>query len=395
MMEKLAKKLLDKLLQDAERITAGRRVRAVALTESHLEAYRTTRSLSEKEAFESVMRAARARGAIAITWDNKRSIEDSSSDFILRVDLVDARTLAEVVGRPLATDLIAEAASRLSTWFDGHPILLELLRQWEQLRTVRGYGPADVQDWIDAANAVATVPNYRPDETACIPLREASYRLFRDSKRLEKLAPAVDVLLTGDLEAEARRPDEVWKEMGLFREEQPVRMAGRIVVARQRVKGLLDAPYAAFPPSSIVGVVGAPRHVMTIENQTTFHSEARRMAETEVLLIYTGGMPSPAWRTMYQRILSGLPDTVPIYHWGDVDEGGFRIAALLSRDAEGAGRTLLPWRMHPDDIPHDLRRATTQSVANRMQRYAAAAGWDDLARSVSEAKMTVEQEGLD
>jgi hypothetical protein len=75
---------------------------------------------------------------------------------------------------------------------------------------------------------------------AIIPIREASYRVFRDTKRLEKLAPAADVLFCGDLDALSRAGDEVWKEIGLFREEHPIRLAGKASIVRDRVTAVLD-----------------------------------------------------------------------------------------------------------------------------------------------------------
>ena len=41
------------------------------------------------------------------------------------------------------------------------------------------------------------------------PVRDASARLFKDSKRIEALVPCLDVLLAASLEAEARPEGEV------------------------------------------------------------------------------------------------------------------------------------------------------------------------------------------
>ena len=127
---------------------------------------------------------------------------------------------------------------------------------------------------------------------------------------------------------------------------------------------------------------------------TTFHSEARRLGKENVLLIYTAGMPSPAWREMYRRLLGDVAYGTPVVHWGDVDEGGFRIAAALAREAIAAGHTLQPWKMHPDDVPENARCKASDYVLGRIQRFADAAGWPELGKAVAEARFTVEQEGL-
>jgi hypothetical protein len=112
-----------------------------------------------------------------------------------------------------------------------------------------------------------------------------------------------------------------------------------------------------------------------------------------MLCIYTAGMPSPAWRTMYVRLLAALPAGTPVLHWGDVDEGGFRIAAFLSRCAAEAGHALLPWKMRPTDVPESLRRAASAHTVERMVKYADEAGWNNIAHELAAAKLVAEQEG--
>ncbi|MTV41678.1 DUF2399 domain-containing protein [Duganella radicis] len=393
-METFARKLLNKLLSDGEKSAAGVRSRQPILTALDLSEYRKTESLKDKDGFEAVMRAARAHGAIKVIWDHGKENEGSPDDFIERVKLDDLGLLADFMGQRPRAAVLSEAVSALTPHYANYPVLVELCERWSSLRTVRRCGPEDVKVWLDAIRVLCFARELRESDAIALPIREASYRIFRDTKLLEKLAPAVDVLLANDLDAVPRAGDEVWKEIGLFREEQPIRLSGKITVVRERVTAVLDAPYGAFAAPSLLRIADVPDYVTTIENLTTFHSEARRLCNEKCLLIYTGGTPSPAWRAMYKRLLTSIPETVPVRHWGDVDEGGFRIAALIAEDAKLAGKTLRPWRMHPDDIPEDLRRAASDSTVARMCRYALAAGWPEISTAVEDAKMTVEQEGL-
>jgi hypothetical protein len=135
--------------------------------------------------------------------------------------------------------------------------------------------------------------------------------------------------------------------------------------------------------------------VITIENKTTFHSEAKRRQDEEVLLIYTAGMPSPAWRTMYRRLLESLPPATPISHWGDVDEGGFRIAATIAAAARTAGFSLQPYCMTPADVPLKMRVPASVRTLERIHHFACAAGWPELGQAMREAKFIAEQEALE
>jgi hypothetical protein len=139
-------------------------------------------------------------------------------------------------------------------------------------------------------------------------------------------------------------------------------------------------------------------YVLTIENLASFHDATRTSDAGAALLIFTGGMPSPAWRRAYAAILRGLAPSVPIYHWGDIDEGGFRIAAVLSHVAKQAGRTLRPWMMSPLSIPESILRSSTvptPSSLAAMQRWAGRAGWDNVGEALGQQPIQLEQESLE
>ena len=336
------------------------------------------------------MRAARASGSVKITWDPKHGEEG----FIHRVDLEDNSALAAFLGLTPRAEILSTAMKQLDPLRKQFSVITDVLDRWSHLKRVRGCGPEDVQKWIDAATVIEHARVKVPMEAVSVPVREMSSRLFKDSKRIEKLTAPLDVLLSDSLESEVRTAVAIWSELGLFREEIPALMAGNITAERDRLTAFLDTPYVGLHSGSIKRLMDIPRHIMSIENLTTFHSEARKHCNEPVLLLYTNGMPSPAWRLMYLRILKDIPTDVPVYHWGDVDEGGFRIAARLAQDALTVGHIIKPWRMHPSEIPVELRCKTTKYVLNRIRYYADAAGWPELGKAVEEAGFTVEQEGL-
>ncbi len=309
------------------------------------------------------------------------------------MDLVDQRVLADFLGRTPLADVLTSVAMQFALYLERFPVLNDVMQRWSQLRTVRTLTPASVQDWVDAVTVIDSASNVLADAISA-PIREASHRIFKNSKRIEKLVGPIDVLLCGSVEAAPREPTAVWEELGLFREEHPALLAGNVVVIRERASAFLDAPYVGLPAATVRSLETVPRQVLTIENLTTFHSEAKRRCNEDLLLIYTAGMPSPAWRAMYVRPLQAVPKTTPVLHWGDVDEGGFRIAATLAREALAAGHTLQPWRMHPDDVPVEVRRKATPYVLGRIRHFANAVGWATLDGAVGAAGFTVEQEGL-
>lgn len=389
-MDILARSSLERLLSAGEKSAAGKRSRQAALTKSDLAEYRKFTSLQKKESFEATMRAARAEAAVDLVWEDGKA----EIGFLERINLCDARRLAKFLGVVLAQDQVANAQEQLLPLEARFPIIQEVLRRWSELRKTRGLGPNSVPDWLDAARTIEFCQRDAASPAMSLPIREASAKLFNDSKRIERLTGPLDILLANSTEAEIREPAAVWQELGLFREEHPVRLAGDVMVERQRVTARLDAPYMGLPAIAVRRLADIPESLMTIENLTTFHSEARRRCNEHVLLIYTAGMPSPAWRAMYIRLLTDLPAKVPVFHWGDIDEGGFRIAATLAQDARTVGHTIQPWFMHPEDVPTDLRRKATPHTLDRIRHFARTAGWDALGESVAQAGFTVEQESL-
>ena len=102
-------------------------------------------------------------------------------------------------------------------------------------------------------------------------------------------------------------------------------------------------------------------------------------------------MPSPSWCRTYARILDAIPTTVPAYHWGDIDQGGFRIAAHI-RHACLRQRAFHPWQMDADQLDGIAFSDATEAVRSNMARHASDAGWEALSRRMP--PQTVEQEGI-
>lgn len=389
-MESLARSLLGKLLDDTYKEEAGRRSRAAALTASNLAAYHDCKSLQGREAFEAVMESARMAHAVDLEKANRGPLEG----FIVRVAVRDSMVLASFLGREPLTATLTRAGDALDPFVGRFPVLEAVLEQWKAMRKVRNHDATSVQDWLDAIKVIDFSEDNLRKGIISMPLNVASGKLFKDTKRIRRLEIPLDVLLTGNIEVSGREGYEIWNDIGLFREEHPVRMAGNVLVEREGVTARLDIPYSGLPAESVKRLASVPSAVITIENQTTFHEEARARHEENVLLIYTAGMPNPPWRNMYVRILKGLPESVPVFHWGDIDEGGFRIASVLAKEASKAGRTILPLKMHPQDIPMEHRRPASQKTIERMVHFARQTGWSEIILAIEQAGFTVEQESL-
>ncbi|WP_241082022.1 Wadjet anti-phage system protein JetD domain-containing protein [Achromobacter xylosoxidans] len=387
-MNELARQALLKLLRSADKHVAGISSRSPKLVGQALTSYHKARSLRDKEDFEAAMTFAEDEGAVKV----QRPRFDPTG-MIERIDLVDIGQLARILGDEPHSSRVGLAQAVIEPQLEIHPVLRSVLDRWTKLKLVRGYGPSDAPSWLDACTVIAHCRQQVQAGVMETPVRDVSARIFQDSKRIESLIPILDVLLTASLDDKARGEREVLQELGLYREQQPVRVAGDVVLRRERGSFPLDRPYCALPAEAVLALDSTPGFVLSIENLTTFHVMARQMCDANRLIIYTAGMPSPSWCAMYYRVLKGLPEGIPVYHWGDLDEGGFRIAAHISRIASDAGHKLLPWKMSPEDVPEAQLRPANAGLAERMAKFACDAGWQKVAAKLIAARVVAEQEG--
>ena len=386
--EELAHQALMRLLRAADKYTAGITTRRAALSGKALADYRQLPRLQDKETYDAIMTEAQTAGAITLTRPRHEP-----QGFIQRIELADAAKLAALLGQETRAAQIRHATETLAACLADYPVLHDVLAAWAKLKKVRQTAPEDAGRWHDACQTINWCREQEQRGITESAVRDASALLFKDSKRIENLHPCLDVLLTGNLTGEARADTEILQELGLYREPQPVRLAGNVLLRRERGNFPPDAPYSALPPSAICGLAAQPAQILTIENLTTFHGWARQHSDSNTLCLYTAGMPSPAWRALYGRLLAGLPQDVPVYHWGDIDEGGFRIAALISRCAAASGHTLRPWKMRPAEIPATQHRPASARTITQMVKYARDAGWEDIVRELEDAGIVAEQEG--
>lgn len=383
--------VLERLLRRAESAHRRGADEAVAVRMSSVAEYTSLRALADLEAFHADIALAERAGAITV----ERDMHAGDGGRLLRLRARDTTALARHLGVGLLEDRVAAAEDRLAPWRARFPVLDAVLAAWRANHKVRSAGPEAAGDIADAARAAAARLDDAGEERI---LRRESVRLCGDSKRLEKLTRWLEILVTGELAASGLADTEVWAMLGLRREPQPFLLAGPGSVRLADMRLPLVRPYLGLPVETVQSIITDARCLVSIENLASFHDAARAPGAAHVLLLYTGGMPSPAWRAAYARILRALPPTAGVYHWGDIDVGGFRIASVLASSASGAGRTLQPWRMSPAALAPDARArgvAPTATVLASMCYWAREAGWSEVADALGVQPLKLEQEALD
>lgn len=357
--------------------------------------YHALSTAAQLERFHAAIALAERDGAIGVRRDRHRG----DGEKLLRITVADVDRLARHLAVQTTAQRVDRAAATLAPWIARFPVVGDALALWRRGAKLRKHGPEAADDLAAAAFAVDALLAGADAERGERILRKESARLFGDSKRIETLTPWLDILAGGELATSGFEKEQVWAALGLRKEPLPLLLAGRgIVELDDGSRVALPRSYLGFPAGAVRAIETPARGMLSIENPASFHDAARARGDAPVLLVYTGGMPSPAWRAAYRRILRCLPADAAIHHWGDIDEGGFRIAAKIAEAAREAGFALRPWLMQPDDVPMPIRRRTpppSPAVLASMLRWAERAGWSDVAEALRREPVALEQEALD
>jgi len=379
--------LLEQLLASAER-AQGRGSRYVARIRLKGDPGYAALGFDAREALHAQMRIAEQRGAVTLTW-SRFGGEDRRLDAVV---LADIEALASVLGRRSLCGAIRVASDAFAPWVERVPALAAVLAAWKAAKRVRGHGPEKHADFVDAARVIAHMQSRIEDAV----VRAVSIDLFGDSKRIEALVPLLDALTAESIAAPASHWEDVLANLGLRKAPSPFLLAGRgrvhLIESGWRD---LAYEYLAVSPTQIDGFEGAIEWVLLVENLTTFDLCAKARPDREGgLVLYTAGMPSPSWLRAFRAVLERLGHHISVYHWGDIDVGGFRIAAKVAEAIYP--RTLRPWLMDSRSL-RDIDRTVPASPAERgqMARNAARAGWGALVEHLaSPESVLLEQEAV-
>ncbi len=248
--------------------------------------------------------------------------------------------------------------------------------------------PLPFSDEIELRDALVLLA-LTPQQTAAVPLRALSVRLFSDSKRIETLLRPLDAATRA---AAGLRASDL---LGLSRSypEATIALCGTLQFGDGR-SWRLNGETITLPPATINALEALRFNgaLLTVENKESFAVAARALAAggaDYAALLYSGGHPNRA----VQLLLSASAGTAEsVRHFGDMDPEGL----LIYQEIAAAAPQLRPHLMDVStyrrylDYGRPLSRTET-AVLNRVTR-------PELAELVAEMRLrriAVEQEVVD
>lgn len=395
-MSDVARRALSKLLGLAENATgSGSTERLVSLrfSEASFPDYLHIETNAEKTACNGALEFAQSRGAINITWDPRAGAKAS----VLRIELVDKEALAKLLGVEPRWITLARSEAAFACLRGAHPVLDAVVECWRRGVQARGTRPGATSDWLDA---IAIVEFCRQSGQLEIPVRRLSAHRLDDTKRIEKLSSLIDAVLQSDISIPIRYQEEVFSELGLIKYPQTVLISGNFDVVIDGMTVQMPRPYLGLPPLSVSEFVSHahPAFVLTIENLQSFHEFVTTMpADGDAIVLYTGGMPSPSWKRLYEQLLKSVDPATPILHWGDIDLGGFRIASHVAASAQKLSRSLRLYAMKAapiDDANPAVRKELSKTEISRIVCICDQWRWPLEAKKIVEFPYAIEQEAI-
>lgn len=242
---------------------------------------------------------------------------------------------------------------------------------------------------------------------ARISMRAASVKLYANSKRFEDIKNYI-VSIAKKYEpvlAEADENDiserEVLSQLGIFKMSEIFEFCGGLKAFY--IDGEVDyspikygACITSDNLSEIIRVeLSGIGRIMFIENKTNYTEYCLNSRRKDELVVYHGGLYSPAKGEFFRLISKALNDE-QVFYWGDIDMGGFNMFCRLKENIFPA---LLPYNMDRQSfnqykgkgLPRNPLYLEKIAKLKGNERYAL---FSDVIELILESGVTVEQEAF-
>lgn len=278
--------------------------------------------------------------SLSIQYERKVAL--GSFKHIDYVQITNGRKLIKICGITPQSEEIQTAFTHLESaefnvpWWD--EIKPSIIQAWSSNKMAFGIKRSESYRLFEAMKAVEYI--VQSSDTESVPdMRSLSATLFGDSKLLEDksfsniirklMLPHIDNDVADVLE-DGRKLLEYF---GINKYPVPMRFKADGLLHCRRPIDLSALHYGiGVSPDEVKEIewVQKPPYVLFIENRASFERYVREIDDHGVI-VYTAGFPPRSWVRVIKIIIGELIGTVPIYHWGDRDAGGYRILAFLAK----------------------------------------------------------------
>lgn len=395
-MNEVALQALRKLFKLGDKVTAGGRTTTLLLNERSFPDYLMIKDSTALSETHAVFSNAVKYGAISVDW-----VKFQEGNQIKRIRLTNLERLASFLQKDTLSARVNNAIKVLipcenlaPEWLQG--IYKDIVCKWKKGNRPFNLSPEDARIMCD----IITLVDYLESSKNELDMRTVSVRLYQDTKYLEnRILSRIISIYRHHFALVNASDEEILAEISLSKYPWPVLIRGELdVIPNRKSEPVIYCgvkPYIGIPPDSIQGVKArsVPDYVLTIENFSTFNTYSRQINDGGII-IYTNGFPNKWLASFYKDILSHTGDKVPVYHWGDIDVGGFRILAKLQEYARSFNIPVLPHLMSPS--PSQYGKLFSDSEKRELKKIDSINDEADKVLSTlqTDGSMKVEQESI-
>ncbi|MGY3610822.1 MULTISPECIES: Wadjet anti-phage system protein JetD domain-containing protein [unclassified Bradyrhizobium] len=359
--------------------------------------YTTVGGPAAQDDFHRVLRDAERTGGIAL---EQARLGRFTGEFA-RIRLIDPdRLYAFLVRAPATTiadnahQLISAAIPQILAEPYFRDIEQEAIDAWKANKSFLGLSPAQAETLIVVLKLSHGIMHLSGGD---VDHRTFSRRIVKDSKALERSEGRVAQLLKRhDPGLAGEEPREILEASGIVRRAHLLQVKGPLRLSSEalRIGGTGDIfiglPWEAVRQATLAHTV---EYIITIENPTSFWRYSTEVAGNYLALL-TDGFPARDVLSSMAHLVGvarRMASDTPLYHWGDIDAGGLRIAAHLE-DTFG-----LRLRLHQMDAALAASLGSRLQSRKGLERLAGRPGEiGELARWLgTEGAKMLEQEELD
>ncbi|MBL4653758.1 MAG: hypothetical protein JKY53_12985 [Flavobacteriales bacterium] len=344
-MNNIATQALSKLFAQGDKLRKGERAATLLLNKRSFPTYLKIKGVSILDETHAAFANAVKHGAITIDW-----VKFHEGTQVERLRIKNLDNLACFLGADTLATRINNAKEILLSCDDIPPPWLQAIYtrvadKWAEGKKPHHFSPEDAGVMCDLIKLV----NYLEPRDNTLDMRTVSVKLYQDTKHIEKcLLGRLTSLYREHLGAGNMNEEEILAEVSLSKYPWPVLIRADLDVTPNEGASIYCGikPYIGIPPDVIksIELKGSPAYILTIENFSTFNTYTR-LIDDGGIIIYTNGFPNKWFVSFYRDVLSHADRSVPVFHWGDIDVGGFRILAKLQEYAEDFNVVVLPHLM--------------------------------------------------
>ncbi len=349
-----------------------------------------------QDEFHRVLHDAERAGGIAL---EKARLGRFTGEFA-RVRLLDADKLYQFLVRSPAGTIADAARRRINETIPDileDPFFAEVERDaiaaWSGNKSYLGLSPTQTDAFVTVMRLVHGIIHLAGRD---VDHRTFSRRTVKDSKALERSEGRIAQLLkrrneslAGEESREILEASGIVRRAHLLQVKGPLRVSSDALTIEGTGEMFIGLPWGAVQQAILMKPVD---YIITIENPTSFWRYCTEIRGCYLALLSDGFPARDVLSSMTHLVKAARSITdAPIYHWGDIDAGGVRIAAHLE-DAFG-----IPVLLHEMQPRLALEMGTSLQSRQGLRRLATRTGdIGELARWLcTDEARALEQEELD